>query len=149
MNNKALESYQSTQVTTAKPEKILLMLYEGCLKFLKLARINMEEKNIAQKGKYISKALAIISELTNTLDHKVGGQISSDLENLYMFMMDKLIEANSQNKTEHIDVVEKILLTLYEAWKDIIENPRADGVPSRKLQPELYAQYEAGLKEKA
>jgi flagellar protein FliS len=104
---------------------------------------------MAEKGKYISKALAIISELTNTLDHKVGGQISVDLENLYMFMMDKLIEANSQNKTEHIDVVENILLTLYEAWQDIIENPRDDGVPSQKLQPELFAQYEAALKRKA
>jgi len=149
MNNKALASYQNTQVTTAKPEKILLMLYEGCIKFLKIARVRMEEKNIAEKGKYISKALAIISELTNTLDHKVGGQISVDLENLYMFMMDKLIEANSQNKTEHIDVVENILLTLYEAWQDIIENPRDDGVPSQKLQPELFAQYEAALKRKA
>ena len=69
------------------------MLYEGCIKFLRIAKIRMQEKK-SEKGKSISKALAIIAELINTLDHEVGGQLSVDLENLYMFIMDKLIEAN-------------------------------------------------------
>lgn len=130
--------YQKTKVTTASREKILLMLYEGAIRFTKLARTAMTEKKIADKGRYISKATAILSELMATLDHKVGGELAQDLENLYVFMIDKLIEGNINNDTECLDSVENILRTLYSAWKDVVENPRPDGVPSKELQPESY-----------
>ncbi|WGL60381.1 flagellar export chaperone FliS [Pigmentibacter sp. JX0631] len=146
MNVKAFKAYQSTNVTTAKPEKVLLMLYEGCIKFLRVAKVRMQEKKIAEKGKNLSKAIAIIAELINTLDHEVGGQLSADLENLYMFIMDKLIEANINNKVEDIEVAEKLLNTLYEAWRDVVSNPRPDGVPSPTLQPELYETYLKSIK---
>lgn len=138
--------YQKTQVTTASREKILLMLYEGAIRFTKQARVAMNEKKIADKGKYISKATAILSELMATLDFKVGGQLAHDLENLYIFMIDKLIEANIQNKVEPLDHVERLLHTLYSAWKDVIDNPRPDGCPSPTLQPEEYKNYVAQLK---
>ena len=141
MQNNPFRAYQKTQVTTAKPEKILLMLYEGAIKFNKLAIVKMKEKNIAEKGKNISKTLAIISELMNTLDHEKGGQLAADLENLYMFMMDKLIEANMYNKVEELEIVERLLVTLHTAWQDVVNNPRPDGVPSPTLQPELSAMY--------
>lgn len=144
MNN-PYKQYQKTQVTTASREKILLMLYEGAIRFTKQARVAMIDKKIAEKGKAISKATAILSELMATLDFKVGGQLAHDLENLYIFMIDKLIEANIQNKTEPLDNVEKLLNTLYSAWKDVIESPRPDGCPSPTLQPEEYKQYVAQL----
>jgi len=147
MSNKAFKVYQQTNVTTAKPDKILLMLYEGCIKFVKVAKLKLQEKKTAEKGKNISKALAIVSELINTLDHDVGGQLARDLEALYMFMMDKLIEANLHNKIEDLEVVEKLMTTLYGAWTDVVTNPRPDGVPSPKLQPELYAQYSAATQQ--
>ena len=133
--------YQKTKVTTASREKILLMLYEGAIRFTKLARTAMTEKKIAEKGRYISKATAILSELMATLDHKVGGELAQDLENLYVFMIDKLIEGNINNDTECLDSVENILRTLYSAWKDVVENPRPDGVPSKELQPESYEKW--------
>ena len=141
MQNNPYKAYQKTQVMTAKPEKILLMLYEGAIKFTKLAAVRMREKNIAEKGKYISKTLSIVSELMNTLDHEKGGQIAADLENLYMFIMDKLIEANMSNRVEELGVAERLLTTLYTAWRDVVNNPRPDGVPSPTLQPELSALY--------
>jgi flagellar protein FliS len=141
MYNNPYQAYQKTQVMTAKPENVLLLLYEGAIRFTKLAGQRMREKNVAEKGKNISKALAIISELMNTLDHEKGGQLSADLENLYMFMMDKLIDANIRNAPEECEVVEKLLSTLYTAWKDVVQNPRPDGVPSKELQPELYAEW--------
>ena len=141
MSQNPYRQYQKTQVTTASREKILLMLYEGAIRFVKQARSAMQERNIAEKGKAISKATAILSELMATLDFKVGGQLAVDLENLYIFMIDKLIEANIQNKSENLDHVEKLLMTLYVAWKDVVENPRPDGVPSPTLQPDLYANY--------
>lgn len=136
--------YQKTQVTTASKEKILLMLYEGAIRFTKHATAALKQGKIADKGKYISKSTAILSELMATLDFKTGGQLAVDLENLYVFMIDKLIEGNIKNDPECLEQVEKLLLTLYEAWKDVVENPRADGIPSARLQPKEYATYVSG-----
>ena len=136
--------YQKTAVTTASREKILLMLYEGAIRFTRQAKEAMKENRVADKGKYISKATAILSELMATLDFKTGGDLAVDLENLYVFMIDKLIEGNIQNEIECLDHVEKLLNTLYVAWKDVIENPRADGVPSQKLQPDEYQKFMNG-----
>jgi flagellar secretion chaperone FliS len=134
-------AYQKTQVTTASNKHILVMLYEGAIKFVKLARTKMIAKDVAEKGKYISKTLAILSELMNTLDHEKGGQLAVDLENLYSFMIDKLIEGNIKNDPACLESVEKILLTLHVAWVDVTKNPRPDGVPSADLQPELHSMY--------
>lgn len=122
--------YQRTAVTTASREQILLLLYEGAIRFVKQAIVAMEEKRIAEKGRTISRATAIISELMATLNFKVGGELATDLENLYIFMIDKLIEGNIDNRVECLRQVEGLLATLYSAWKDIIENPRPDGVLS-------------------
>ena len=136
--------YQDTSIKTASREKILLMLYEGAIKFVKQAIVATREKKIAQKGRYISKATAILSELMATLDFKVGGKLANDLEGLYVFMIDKLIEGNIKNEVEPLERVEKILSTLHVAWKDVVENPRKDGVPSEQLQPEEYKKFLEG-----
>lgn len=117
------------------------MLYEGAIRFVMHATKSMEEGNLAEKGKYISKATAILSELMATLDFKTGGDLAADLENLYVFMIDKLIDGNINNDIESLKVVEKLLRTLHVAWKDVIDNPREDGVPSPKLQPKEYKEY--------
>ena len=142
MNN-PYSQYQKTQVTTASREKVLLMLYEGAIRFTKQAQAALKQKKIAEKGKFISKATAILSELMATLDFKAGGQLAVDLENLYVFMIDKLIEGNIKNDPECLVAVENLLRTLYEAWKDVIENPRPDGVPSPALQPSEYQAFMA------
>ena len=77
-----------------------------------------------------------------TLDFKVGGDLAVDLENLYVFMIDKLIEGNINNDEKCLENVEDLLKTLYKAWKDVVENPRPDGVPSKILQPEEYKKFE-------
>ena len=127
------QQYQKTAVTTASREQILLLLYEGAIRFVKQAIVAMQEKRIAEKGRTISRATAIISELMATLDFKVGGDLAADLENLYIFMIDKLIEGNIENRVECLQHVESLLTTLYSAWKDIVENPRPDGVTSAAL----------------
>jgi len=144
MNN-PYKKYQQTQVTTASREKILLMLYEGAIRFTKQAKAAMDAGKVAEKGTFISKATAILSELMATLDFKAGGQLAVDLENLYVFMIDKLIEGNINNDQKCLESVESLLMTLYQAWKDVVENPRPDGVPSPKLQPDEFKRFvEAG-----
>jgi flagellar protein FliS len=102
-------------------EKILLMLYERAIKFLKRAIKACEDKSIAERGLNIGRACDIVMELNNTLDHKVGGEISSNLERLYTFITDQLTKANITGDPKYLHDALKILETLNEAWVQAVE----------------------------
>ncbi|MBN1114546.1 MAG: flagellar export chaperone FliS [Oligoflexia bacterium] len=114
------QNYKQTQVGTASREKILLMLYEGAIKYCKLGRKALENRDIAEKGRMIGKTLDIIFELRNTLDFEVGGQVAAQLEQLYNYMVDELSEANLTNDARHFDIVIEMLETLYDGWKQAV-----------------------------
>lgn len=116
----AHQKYKTTSVQSASREKLLLMLYEACINFTKKAVIAIEQKDIAGRGYNIGRAFDIINELNNTLDHKIGGDISKNLEQLYMFMTDQLTQANITGKAEPLHVVLKLLNTLYSGWQEAI-----------------------------
>ena len=113
--------YKQAAVMTASREQILLMLYEGAIKFTKLALKAMEEKKIAERGTNIMRAYDIVMELQATLDHKVGGDLSLQLEQLYLFMMDQYTKANIKSDAEPLKSNIKILENLYDGWKQAIE----------------------------
>jgi flagellar protein FliS len=115
------QKYKTTAVTSASKEKILLMLYEGAIKFIKRAIKACEEKNIAERGMNIGRACDIVMELNNTLDHNVGGEISKNLESLYIFISDQLTKANITGDPKHLHDALKILETLNQAWTQAIE----------------------------
>ena len=123
----AYQKYKTTSVTSASREKLLLMMYEGAIKFTKLAIIATENKNIADRGMNIGRVYDIILELNNTLDHKVGGEIAKNLEQLYMFMTDQLTKANITGDPTHLKEVLKLLETLYEGWVRAVEQLKKDG----------------------
>lgn len=113
--------YKTTAVQSASREKLLLMLYEGAIKFTKKAIIATENNDIPGRCENISKAYDIILELMNTLDFKVGGEVAENLEQLYMFITDELTRANITGKVDHLNNVLKILNTLHEGWKEAVE----------------------------
>lgn len=115
------QKYKQTSVQSASKEKILLMLYEAAIKFTKLAVKAAEEKRIADRGLNIGRAYDIIMELNNTLDHKVGGEVAKNLEQLYMFIMEKYTRANITGDPEHLKSCIKILENLYQGWQGAIE----------------------------
>lgn len=115
------QKYKQTSIQSASREKILLMLYEGAIKFTKLALKAIDEKKIAERGYNIGRAYDIIMELNNTLDHKVGGDIAKNLEQLYMYVMEQYTKANISGKPEHLHNALKIIENLYEGWKGAVE----------------------------
>lgn len=121
MNKNAYQKYKTTSVQSASREKILLMLYEGAIKFTKLAIKAAEEKKIADRGMNIGRAFDIIMELNNTLDHKVGGEVANQLEQLYMFMMEQYTKANISGSPEPLKENLKLLNTLYDGWVQAVE----------------------------
>ncbi|MCK6597444.1 MAG: flagellar export chaperone FliS [Bdellovibrionaceae bacterium] len=122
----AYQKYKTNSVQTASKEKILLMLYEGAIKFTKLAIKAMDEKKIADKGYNIGRAYDIIMELNNTLDHKVGGEISQKLEALYVYLMDQYTQANFKNQVEPLKNNLKVLENLYQGWIGAVEKLKKD-----------------------
>jgi flagellar protein FliS len=117
----AYQKYKDTSIQSASREKLLLMLYEGAIRFVKRATIACDEKDIAERGVNIGKAYDIVMELSNTLNHEVGGEISKNLEQLYMFITDQLTKANVSGDRKHLDDALKVLETLYSGWVEAVE----------------------------
>jgi flagellar protein FliS len=128
----AYQKYKQTSIQSASREKLLLMLYEGAIKFIKKGIIAAENKQIAERGMNIGRAYDIILELNNTLDHKVGGEIAQNLEQLYMFITDQLTKANITGDPQYLRNSLKVLETLYEGWQKAVEQLKKDNAEKPK-----------------
>jgi flagellar protein FliS len=124
-NPNAHLAYKTVQVTTTDRGRLLLMMYEGAIKFLKQAKAGIEANDVAKFCRFLSKGQAIIAELMNTLDFEKGGQIARDLDRLYDFMLFYLTEANLHRDPARVQKTIGLLDTIYGAYKDIIENQKA------------------------
>jgi flagellar protein FliS len=125
---KAAKAYLITQVSTASQGDLLLMLYDTAIKHLRQAIDKMRDGDVAAKGVLISKALAIISELQESLNKERGGDISKNLFQLYFFCNSRLLMANLKMRTEMVEEVITILSGLRQAFAQIL--PTQDGVAS-------------------
>ena len=109
--------YRQMEVNTnSDPKKLVLMLYDGCLKFLTIAEKAIEKKEIEKKSIHISKALAIISELNSCLDRKLDDEIVPFLEAMYTHMMHKLLETNLTNDAKIVQHVYRLVENLRKNW---------------------------------
>lgn len=117
----AHQKYKTTSIQSAGREKLLLMMYEGAIKFTKLGIQAAEEKRIAERGINIGRAYDIVMELNNTLDHNVGGDISKNLEQLYMYITELYTKGNVSGSPEPLREALKLLETLYDGWQKAVE----------------------------
>ena len=110
-----------TGVMAASPHKLITMLFEGAIAALSAALVHMDAKSIAAKGTAISKAITIIDNgLRASLDKNVGGEIAINLDALYTYMSERLLQANLDNSSEMIREVITLLADLKGAWESII-----------------------------
>lgn len=125
-----INQYQNVQVSTSSPEKILIMLYDGAIKFIKIALAKLADGDLAGKGLYISKAQAIVAELMNTLNHEVGGDMAVQLEQLYNYLIAELVSANIKNAPQHLENAVRIMTSMRDTWMEaaeIAKNERETG----------------------
>ena len=111
----AAAAYRTATFDNAPPIKILRMLYEGAIRFLKYAE--EREPGSEEYRKYIRQADEILSELRATLDHDVNPEVASNLENLYVFSQAELSEAFVNGASERIEPVRQVLETLLDGWR--------------------------------
>jgi flagellar secretion chaperone FliS len=115
------QQYKEVQVNTANSGKLLIMLYQGCIKFLRIAGKGIEDKDIELANNNIIKAQNIIRELINTLDMENGGEIARNLYSLYDFMNSQLIYANINKELAPVETVENMMLELLEVWQQVVD----------------------------
>jgi flagellar protein FliS len=117
---KQAEEYKKNQIETAPPEKILIMLYDGAIRFLLLAKKAMQEQNLEKANANLIKAQHIIREFMDSLDMEVGGQMAVNLYNLYEYLHYRLVEANIKKEVVMIDEVLDHLRSLKATWEEAI-----------------------------
>jgi flagellar protein FliS len=112
-------AYQQQSILTAPPERLVVMLYDGCLRFLNQAAYAMRDDKPREADDRLRRAEAIIDELLTTLDHKRGGEIASRLQGIYVFCRRHLLDARRANDADMVDKVAELLAELREAWAEI------------------------------
>ncbi|MBI4620090.1 MAG: flagellar export chaperone FliS [Desulfobacterales bacterium] len=110
--------YRKTEINTSDNVRVVSLLYDGVVNFIRIAKKRMEHGDIAGKGLYIGKATAIVGELSNSLNMD-GGEIAKNLERLYDYILDRLLYANLRNDPRTFDDMERVLEVLRSAWKDM------------------------------
>jgi len=127
-------AYLESQVLTADPMELVCLLYRAAGDAMRNARGHLEAGRIAERSLQISKAHAILAQLSVTLDHTRGGMLSRSLAELYDYMQRRLLEANQRQKAEPLLEVERLLATLLEGWEQIRpaeENAAPEVLPSQ------------------
>jgi flagellar secretion chaperone FliS len=129
--DKVAKSYKAQSVQTASPGKLVLMLFDGCLRFTLAAKKAFDEEEFTKKNEDINnnliRAQNIVTELQSSLDMSVPGDLPGTLFRLYDFVMHKLQQANLKKDPEPIVEAEKIINELRDAWAEMLtQNPETD-----------------------
>jgi len=111
--------YKQTQISTATQGRLIVMLYEGAIKFLKIAKENMTPKKYEIANTHIQKAQDIISELMTSLNMDQGGEIAKNLLSLYIYFKKRLLEANMKKDPDIIDEVIQLMAQLCDSWEKL------------------------------
>ena len=110
----------AAKVQAASPHQLILLLFDGAATALGVARLHIEQNDVAQKGKHISQAIDIINNgLKVSLNTEAGGQLAEQLSALYDYMCRRLIAANIGNDVVALDEVAHLLDEIHSAWKEI------------------------------
>lgn len=119
-----IAGYKKTVFATTDKVQIVLMLYEGTLNHLKFARSKIESGDKISKAQHLSKATAIVSELSNVLDMEKGGDISKNLRRLYDYVLRRLLDANIKNNTKAIRDAERVIGMIRDGWKEMMQSQK-------------------------
>lgn len=114
--------YKTQSINTSTPEELTLKLYEGCIKFINIAIIAIDEKDIQKSNANILKAQNIINELNITLD--MNYEISNNLRQLYDYLHTRLIEANLKKDKSILEEVKDFVVEFRDTWKQAMKLAR-------------------------
>ncbi|KKM12346.1 hypothetical protein SY88_04140 [Clostridiales bacterium PH28_bin88] len=127
--------YQQNQIKTASREKLVLLLYDGAIRFIAQAeKAWQEEQNIEKTHHELIRAQDIVSELMATLNREEGGEIAASLFLLYDYMLKRLVEANLKKDTAVMAEVRGLLSGLREAWQEAVRRPQGHNPSENRME---------------
>lgn len=122
----AVKQYQriatESRIENASPHRLIQLMMERALEKIALARTQMQEGKIQEKGNNITDAISIINGLQASLNHKADRKLSEGFDALYAYMMRRLLEANLHNDHSKLDEVSGLLREIKEAWDAIADD---------------------------
>lgn len=127
----ALNQYKQNTVFTATPEELTLMLYDGAIKFMNIAKYNMEEERLERSHESLIRAQDIITELGASLN--MDYEISNNFKDLYDFIMTKLIDANINKEIKPIDEALDIVTEMRDTWKEAMKEVKIKIYKNRQV----------------
>ncbi len=132
--NNQLRAYRETQIKTATPGRLIVMLYDGAIKSLNIAIELLEKKEgkLDVVSNNIIKAQDIISELMVSLDFEKGGEIAKNLFSIYMYMNRELLSANVKKEIPPLKNIRKFLMDLRESWNEIADKNLANDTVTQR-----------------
>lgn len=120
MGSDPTDVYKSTQIETASREQILLMLYDGAIRFMKQARDAMTDEDYQVSHNKLIRAQDIVTELMASLDMEIMGELGQELYNLYDYVLHNLVQANVDKDAEKIENALEVMEELNETWDEVI-----------------------------
>lgn len=115
--------YQNSKILTASPAELTLMLYDGAIKFGNIAIMAMHEKDVPKAHANIIKVQRIITEFRTSLDRKYP--VAQDFDNIYVYLLQRLFQANVKKDPEIMEEVIGHLRTLRETWVEVMKKSKS------------------------
>lgn len=122
----AYAQYSNNKVLTASPAELVLMLYDGAIKFCNIAVVAIDAKDIPKAHTNIVKAQKIIDHLRITLD--MSYPVAQDFDNIYAYVAKRLVEANVSKDKEILEEVCTHLRSVRDTWKEVMRINHVGGV---------------------
>jgi flagellar protein FliS len=119
--------YRQSQVETATPAQLLVMLYDGAIRFLTIAREKMATGEIEPRHTNLLKTQNILAELLSSLNLREGGEVAINLQRVYTYMLQQLVEANLQDNPKPIEEVLGMFCDLRDSWAVVAQETLSQG----------------------
>ena len=130
--------YRQNDIATSSQGKLIVMMYEGALKFVALAIDGIDNQDLSKKGLYINKTHDIINELSCALDMKKGGDVAQKLESLYQYILHQLTLANIKSDRKALESIVNVITPLMEAWKELLAKNNNDKINDGHKNPSTH-----------
>ena len=122
--------YKDTSIKTSSPIKLVVMLYEGAIRFLRQAKEHTIQKDMASKCAAVDRAMAVLHHLQGTLDFDKGGEISFDLDRLYTYIGTRVFDGSANLNIAAFDEAIHLLEVLHSSWDELSRKEQDSSVSS-------------------
>lgn len=117
------QQYLGTQVGSSTPVERVVLMYDASIRWIDSARDALARRDIPSRREALSRALAIVAELQQSLDLERGGAVAEELDRLYIWITERLTDAIVQQDARPLDEVVRILKILADAWRTVASGP--------------------------